>query len=177
MLTKIKMIISVFKRGQLEQKYRESLQWIWYSILSQWCKLAEFQKVAASFNLSCWEALIWTGLYTWGKKLLCRLFLLHGNFFVVSSEDLFCFFNNITVCILGWSCSSGGECSPERKSKVQSAVSPCLPAPEGLFRLKCITIHLCTAMSRGHVWLAYIWGVSSFRKIHFYWTQKKNYWQ
>lgn len=99
MLTKIKIIISLFKRGQLEQKYRESLQRKWYSILSQPCKLAEFQKVAASFNLSCCEALIWTGLYTWGKKLLCRLFVLHGNFFfVVSSKALFSCFNNITVC-------------------------------------------------------------------------------
>ena len=65
---------------------------------------------------------------------------------------------------LGWSCSSGGECSPACKSKAQSApcqeVSMCLPTPEGLFRLKYITIHLCTVMSRGNVCLMSTYGVS-----------------
>ena len=50
------------------------------------------------------------------------------------------FFFEISVFPLGWSCSSGGECSPVCKGKVQSApcreVSMYLPALEGLFRLK-----------------------------------------
>ena len=103
-----------------------------------------------------------------GRPLSMVLGWVSGAFFV-NSKGLF------TVFPLEWICSSGGKCLPACKSKAQSA--PCqelsmyLSPPEGLFRHKYITVHLCTVMSRGNVCLAYIWGVSSFRKIHFYWIQ------
>ena len=74
----------------------------------------------------------------------------------------------LSVFPRGWSCSSGVFAHVWKQSAKCTLPGGFYVSVATRGDLRYITVHLCTVMSRGNVSLAYIWGVSSFRKIHFY---------